>query len=263
MSSINTDKKIPFSRSTNKHSRLETFSQQCCNSIFSNCLSHNSPAKGWPNRFRSRGTTGSSTLDHDLGHFCRGRRTQTSGHSDYVRELESSRDSFPFLAQCTSSVRSSRKWKKCGRKCKRWTVIGKMRKMKRTEDSRSKRYANHAFMEWRAQHPWCVEVGLVKRVHTILAECAAGCLRASSAGRNGRSATGGAWGKRGDQSRRRVAHFMSASGWDDKWTQDSRLEPCGACAMYDDALTQEKQDKTHSKSSLVSISSSCNVTTQA
>ena len=28
------------------------------------------------------GTTGSSILDHDLGHLCRGRRIQMSGHSD-------------------------------------------------------------------------------------------------------------------------------------------------------------------------------------
>ena len=31
----------------------------------------------------SRGTTGSSILDHDLGHLCRGRRIQMSGHSDF------------------------------------------------------------------------------------------------------------------------------------------------------------------------------------
>ena len=43
---------------------------------------HNSPAKGWPYRFRSRGTTGSSILDHDFGHLCRGRRIQMSGHFD-------------------------------------------------------------------------------------------------------------------------------------------------------------------------------------
>ena len=49
---------------------------------FSNCLSHNSPAKGWPYKFRSRGTTGSSILDHDFGDLCRGRRIQMSGHSD-------------------------------------------------------------------------------------------------------------------------------------------------------------------------------------
>ena len=61
---------------------LETFSQPYFNRIFSNCLSHNSPAKGWPCRFRSRGTTGSSILDHDFGHLCSGRRIQMSGHSD-------------------------------------------------------------------------------------------------------------------------------------------------------------------------------------
>ena len=31
-------------------------------------------------RLRSRGTTGSSMLDNDLGHVCRGRRIQMSGH---------------------------------------------------------------------------------------------------------------------------------------------------------------------------------------
>ena len=71
-----------FWRCTKKHSQLKTFSQPCCNRIFSNCLSHNSPAKGWPYRFRSRGTTGSSILDHDFGQLCRGRRIQMSGHSD-------------------------------------------------------------------------------------------------------------------------------------------------------------------------------------
>ena len=66
----------------NKHAQLETFSHPCFNRTFSNFLSHNSPAKGWPYRFRSRGTTGSSILDHDLGHLCRGGRIQMSGHSD-------------------------------------------------------------------------------------------------------------------------------------------------------------------------------------
>ena len=32
---------------------------------------NNSPAKRWPYSFRSRGTTGSSILDHDFGHLCR------------------------------------------------------------------------------------------------------------------------------------------------------------------------------------------------
>ena len=82
MSSTYTDENNPISRCTNKHSQFGIFSQPCFNRIFSNCLSHNSIAKGWPYRFRSRGTTGSSILDHDFGRLCRGRRIQTSGHSD-------------------------------------------------------------------------------------------------------------------------------------------------------------------------------------
>ena len=39
--------------------------------------------KDKPYRFLSRGTTGSSILDHDLGHLCRGRRIQMSEHSDF------------------------------------------------------------------------------------------------------------------------------------------------------------------------------------
>ena len=39
-------------------------------SDFLKFLSHNSPAKGWPYRFRSRGTTGSSILDHDFLATC-------------------------------------------------------------------------------------------------------------------------------------------------------------------------------------------------
>ena len=74
MSSTYTDTKNPFSRGTNKHSQVETFSQPYFNKISSNCLSHNSPAKGWPYRFRSRGTTGSSIRDHDISHLCRGGR---------------------------------------------------------------------------------------------------------------------------------------------------------------------------------------------
>ena len=82
MSSTYTDKNNPFSRCTKRHSPFGTFSQPCFNKIFSNCLSHNSPSKGWPYRFRSRGTTGSSIRDHDFGHLLRGRRIQMSGHSD-------------------------------------------------------------------------------------------------------------------------------------------------------------------------------------
>ena len=85
-------------------------------------------------------------------------------------------------------------------------------------------------------------------LYSLWAECA-GCLRTSSGWRSGRSATGGAWGERWsgkrDQWRGRTAHIMSACGWDDKWTQDSRFESSGACAMYEDALTQDERDKAH------------------
>ena len=83
MSSTYTDKNNPLWQCTNKHSQLETLSQPYFKMIFSICLSHSSHAKGWPHRFRSRGTTGSSILDHDFGHLCRGRRIQMSGHSDF------------------------------------------------------------------------------------------------------------------------------------------------------------------------------------
>ena len=69
MSYAYTDKNNPFPRCTKRHSQFGIFSQPCFNWIFSNCLPHNSPAKGWPYRFRSRGTTGSSILDHDFGHL--------------------------------------------------------------------------------------------------------------------------------------------------------------------------------------------------
>ena len=58
---------VLFPLCTNRHSQFGTFSQTYFNRIFSNCLSHNSPAKRCPYRFLSRGTTGSSILDHDLG----------------------------------------------------------------------------------------------------------------------------------------------------------------------------------------------------
>ena len=82
LASTYTDKNNPSPRWTKRQSQFGIFSQPCFNKIFSNCLSHNSPAKGWPYRFRSRGTTGSSILDHDFGHLWRGGRIQMSGHSD-------------------------------------------------------------------------------------------------------------------------------------------------------------------------------------
>ena len=82
LSSTYTDKNNPFSRWTKRHSQFGSFSQPCFKRIFSNCLSPVVLPKRWPYRFRSRGTTGSSILDHDFGHLCRGRRIQMSGHSD-------------------------------------------------------------------------------------------------------------------------------------------------------------------------------------
>ena len=65
-----------------KHSQFETFSQPYFNRFSQIAFPIEVLAKGWPYRFRSRGTTGSSILDHDYGHLCRGRRIQMSGHSD-------------------------------------------------------------------------------------------------------------------------------------------------------------------------------------
>ena len=72
-----------FSRCTKRHSQFGIFSQPSVNRIFfSNGLTNDNPAKGWPYMSRSEGTTGSSTVDHDFGHLCGGRRIQISGHSD-------------------------------------------------------------------------------------------------------------------------------------------------------------------------------------
>ena len=61
-----------------------SFSQPSSNRIFSRiALLLNRPAKGWPHKFLSRGTTGSYMFDHDVGHLCLGRRIHTSGHSDF------------------------------------------------------------------------------------------------------------------------------------------------------------------------------------
>ena len=85
---LSSRKSIPISK---------LFTQPCSNRAFPNCLSHNSPAKGWPYRFRSEGTTGSSMLDNDSGHLCRGRRIQLSGHSlSYFGILKIS-EHLPFL----------------------------------------------------------------------------------------------------------------------------------------------------------------------
>ena len=80
-------RKNPFPRWTKRHSQFGIFSRPCFNKIISNCLSHDSPAKRWPYKFLSRGTTGPSILDHDFGHLCRGRRIQMSGHNLWASSI--------------------------------------------------------------------------------------------------------------------------------------------------------------------------------
>ena len=69
--------------SVNKQTfQFGTFSHQNSNRASSNCLSLNNPARGCPDKFRSKSTTRSSMLAQNFGHLCRGRRIHTSGHSD-------------------------------------------------------------------------------------------------------------------------------------------------------------------------------------
>ena len=82
MSSTYTDKNNPFFHGVRTSIPIWQHSPNHASKFFSNCLSQNSPAKGWPYRFCWRRTTGSSILVHDLGHSCRGGRIQMSGHSD-------------------------------------------------------------------------------------------------------------------------------------------------------------------------------------
>ena len=83
MSSTYTDKNNPLLRCTNKHSQLETFSQAYFNRLSQIAFPITVLPKDDHTDFvRSRGTTGSSMLDHDFGHLCRVRRIQMSGHSD-------------------------------------------------------------------------------------------------------------------------------------------------------------------------------------
>ena len=77
MSSTYTDKNNPFSRCTNKHSQLETFSQPYFNKDFLKLpFPEQSCQRMTAQISLSRRTTGSSILDHDFGHLCRGRRIQ-------------------------------------------------------------------------------------------------------------------------------------------------------------------------------------------
>ena len=90
MSSTHTDKKNPCFRWTRRHSQLCTFSHPSPSRNSSNCLSHKGPASGCPYKCRSRGTTESSTLVHDWGHLCRGRRIHISIWTFWRRNSEQS-----------------------------------------------------------------------------------------------------------------------------------------------------------------------------
>ena len=74
-----TEKNGPLSRFTNNHSQFGTFSQPCSSRNLSNCLYQKATVQICASR-----TTGSSMLDHDLGHLCSGRRIQKSGQSDFI-----------------------------------------------------------------------------------------------------------------------------------------------------------------------------------
>ena len=112
MSSTYTDKNSPFPRFTNEQSQIGTFSYPCSKRTFSNCLSHSSPAKGWPYRFRSRRTTGSSILDHDLGHLCFGRRIQISGQDDVCHESQLRFDFQSLLVASALTKMNASSWRK-------------------------------------------------------------------------------------------------------------------------------------------------------
>ena len=83
ISSTYTDKKSPLARLTYKHSQLKTFPNRVLTTLSQIAFLMRVPARGWTYRFLARGTTGSSTLDHESGHLCFGRRIQISGRSDF------------------------------------------------------------------------------------------------------------------------------------------------------------------------------------
>ena len=64
-----------------------------------------SPAKRWPSQIWLKKNDGSSILDHDFGHLCRGRRIQMSGHSDFriFKNLWAS-SIFPWVQADTASA---------------------------------------------------------------------------------------------------------------------------------------------------------------
>ena len=84
MSSTCTSKNNPFLNDAQRDiPNLEPSPNRVVIGFFQIAFSITVLSKDDPYRFRSRRTTGSSTLDHDFGHLCRGRRIQMSGHSDF------------------------------------------------------------------------------------------------------------------------------------------------------------------------------------
>ena len=81
MSSTYTDKNSPFSLLTNKHSQFGTFPNRAA----IGCSQIAFPIIVLPkdDRTDSAQEEHCSSLDHDLGHLCRGRRIQMSGHFDF------------------------------------------------------------------------------------------------------------------------------------------------------------------------------------
>ena len=78
MSSTYTDKNNPFWRCYEWEFSIVNLLSNRTAIGFSQIAFPISPAKGWPYRFCSRGTTGSSILDHDLGHLCRRRKSSAA-----------------------------------------------------------------------------------------------------------------------------------------------------------------------------------------
>ena len=83
MPSTFSEKNIPRFRWTKWTFLIRHFFHPTSDRISSNCLFHKRPTSACPYKSRSRGTTGSSILNHDFGHLCRGRRIPKSWHSDF------------------------------------------------------------------------------------------------------------------------------------------------------------------------------------
>ena len=109
MSSTYIDNNNPEFQRTNRHCQFGIFRHPCFNKTSWHYRSDNSPANGWSYRFRSRGSTGSSILDHEFRHLCLGRRIHTSAHYDLgiFSNLEVSSSVIWVYADTASGARPS------------------------------------------------------------------------------------------------------------------------------------------------------------